>query len=336
MTEPIRVLTRADLERLLDIRTCIDAVESAFRQRGEGHPSSSGVLGLHVKDGGFHMKAAMLELSRPYLAAKINANFPSNPSTSGLPTIQGVLALFDATNGRVLAVMDSVTITTLRTAAASAVAARYLSRADARTATFVGCGVQARAHIAAISAVRDLKLALVFDIDERTAERFAGEMRALHPFEIRATTHLRDATAASDIIVTTTTSTNSFIGVDHISPGTFIAAVGADNEHKQEIDVALMAVSAVVVDDLDQCAMIGDLHHALEAGVVTRRDVRATLGEVVAGTKPGRSEDGEIVVFDSTGVAIEDVAAASVVYERALMDNVGSGYSPRFNQLTSP
>lgn len=271
----------------------------------------------------------MLELSRPYFAAKINANFPLNPSTHSLPTIQGMLVLFDATNGRVLAAMDSMTITTLRTAAASAVAARYLARAEAMTAAFIGCGAQARAHVAAIAAVRELELALVFDIDRKKAEHFAVETQMLHAFEVRATDDFHHATAASDIIVTTTSSTKAFIGVSDITPGAFIAAVGADNEHKQEIETALFEVSAVVVDDLDQCATIGDLHHALDAGVVTRDDVRATLGEVVAGVRPGRLSDSEIVIFDSTGVAIEDVAAAAIAYERALVD--GSGQLVRLN-----
>lgn len=323
MTEPVQMLTRADLERLLDIRTCIDAVERAFKQRGEGRPSPSGVLGLHGSGGGFHVKAAMLDLSRPYFAAKINANFPSNPSTNGLPTIQGMLVLFDATNGRVLAAMDSMTITTLRTAAASAVATKHLARAGADTAIFIGCGVQARAHVAAISAVRDLRLAMVFDTDKRKAERFADEMHLIHPFEVRVASDLRQATSSSDIVVTSTSSTKAFIGVDHISPGTFIAAVGADNEHKQEIEPALIGASALVVDDLDQCATIGDLHHALEAGVVRRTDVRATLAEIVAGTKAGRLSEEEIIVFDSTGVAIEDVATAAIAYERAIV--AGSG-----------
>lgn len=323
MSDPMRFLTGSDLENLLDVRSCITAVEDAFRQRGEGRLSPSGVLGIHANGGGFHLKAALLDLSRPYFAAKINANFPSNPSTHSLPTIQGVLVLFDAANGRVLAVMDSMTITTLRTAAASAVAARYLAQADARTAAFIGCGAQARAHVAAIATVRELKLALVFDVDKNKAEQFAGEMRMLHAFEVRATDDFHHATAASDIVVTTTTSTKAFLGAGDISPGAFIAAVGADNEQKQEIDVALIEAGAVVVDDLEQCATIGDLHHALDAGVVTRDDVRATLGEVVAGVRPGRLSDSEIVIFDSTGVAIEDVAAAAIAYERALGDGSG-------------
>jgi len=325
----MRFLTRFDLENLLDIPSCIAAVEDAFRQRGQGRSAPSGVLGIHASSGGFHVKAAILELSRPYFAAKINANFPLNPSTHSLPTIQGMLVLFDAANGRVLAAMDSITITTLRTAAASAVAARYLSRADAKTAAFIGCGAQARAHVAAIAAVRDLELVLVFDIDKKKAEDFAGEMRMLHAFEVSATDDFHRAAAASDIVVTTTSSTKAFIGASDISPGAFIAAVGADNEHKQELEIGLFEGSVVVVDDLDQCATIGDLHHALEAGVVTRSDVRATLGEVVAGVKPGRLSDSEVVIFDSTGVAIEDVAAAAIAYERALV--AGSGLLIQLN-----
>ena len=232
--------------------------------------------------------------------------------------------LFDATDGRPLAVMDSMAITTLRTAASSAVAASFLARADARTATFVGCGVQARAHVAALSAVRELRKVFVFDRDKEKEAAFVDEMRALQSFEIQRAVDLRQATTASDIVVTTTSSTKAFLGIGDISPGTFVAAVGADNEHKQEIEPALMRSSVVVVDDIDQCAKIGDLHHAIEAGFTSPTGVRATLDQVVAGGKPGRLNEDEIIVFDSTGVAIEDVAAASTVFERALAGRAGA------------
>lgn len=324
MSEPARLLTRSQVERLLDLPACISAVENVFRLRGNGVLSPSGVLGVHVAGGGFHAKAAFLELARPYFVVKVNANFPGNPAAHRLPTIQGVLVLFDATRGVPLAIMDSMAITTLRTAAASAVAANHLARADAHTATFIGCGVQVRAHVAAISAVRRLRHVYVFDIDEPKAIRFASEMLSRHRLEsISVATDLRAATRASDIIVTCTSATNPFLGVDDVSPGAFVAAVGADNEHKHELEVALLREAAIVVDDVDQCATIGDLHHAIDAGALTRADVRATLGEIVSGVKPGRMRDDEIIVFDSTGVAIEDVAAASVVFERALRDNAG-------------
>jgi alanine dehydrogenase len=323
MTESTRLLTRSDVERLLDMRSCIDAVENAFRQKGEGRPSPGGILGVPVAGGGFHAKAAMLELSRPYFVVKINANFPENPTTRGLPTIQGVLVLFDASNGVPLAVMDSMAITALRTAAASAVAASFLARRDAGSATFIGCGVQARAHVAAISAVRKLERAFVFDLDGQKAATFASEMQALHPFEIQVASDLRRATKDSDIVVTTTSARKGFLGHEHLSSGAFVAAVGADNEHKQEIEVDLLRTSVIIPDDLEQCAAIGDLHHALEAGAMTRQDVRASLDQVVAGVNPGRISEDEIIIFDSTGLAIEDVAAASIVYERALAGSAG-------------
>ncbi|HVT40073.1 MAG TPA: hypothetical protein VHE78_13585, partial [Gemmatimonadaceae bacterium] len=129
----MRVLTHTDVDTLLDVRTCFLAVEDAFRQRALGRPAPSGLLGVHVGNGGFHAKAAMLHLSRPWFAAKVNANFPGNPEASGLPTIQGVLILFDASCGLPLAVMDAAAITTLRTAAATAVAAARLALPGART-----------------------------------------------------------------------------------------------------------------------------------------------------------------------------------------------------------
>ena len=323
MSESTCLLTRSDVERLLDIRSCIDGVRDAFRKKGEGEPCPGGILGVPVAGGGFHAKAAMLELSRPYFVVKINANFPENPSTRGLPTIQGVLVLFDARNGVPLAVMDSMAITTLRTAAATAVATSFLARREAHTATFVGCGVQARAHVAAISTVRELQRVYVSDLDEQKAARFAKEMQTLCAFEIQVATDLRRATRESDIVVTTTSAKKAFLARDYLSGGAFVAAVGADNEHKQEIEVDLLRTSVIIADDVEQCATIGDLHHALDAGAVTRRDVRASLDEVVAGVKPGRLTDDEIIIFDSTGVAIEDVAAAAIAYERALADGAG-------------
>ena len=320
MDAKVRLLTRTDVERLLDMRTCIAAVEDAFRRHAD---APSGVLGVHAGKGGFHVKAAILDLTRPYFVAKVNANFPGNPSERSLPTIQGVLVLFDASNGMPLAIMDSMAITTLRTAAASAVAASFLARRDADLALFIGCGVQARAHMAAMAFVRPLRRALVYDIDVRKAQRFTEEMRDIHEFDVIVARDLAEASRASAIIVTCTPSTRAYLGVSHVLPGTFVAAVGADNHDKQEIETGLLKRSAIVVDDLDQCASIGDLHHAIDLGVLVRRDVRATLGEVVTGVKRGRTDDDEIIVFDSTGVAIEDVAAAAVTYERAVEAHVG-------------
>ncbi|MGH7349157.1 MAG: ornithine cyclodeaminase family protein, partial [Candidatus Rokuibacteriota bacterium] len=170
------LLTRRDVAALLTLDECIAAVEEAFALQGAGRALGPGVLGLHVPDGGFHVKAAGLRLSRLYVAVKLNANFPENGPRRGLPTIQGVVVLSDGETGRPLALMDSMEITVLRTGAATAVAARHLARADARVATIVGCGRQGRVQLAALTRVRSLERAHAVDADPAAARRFAEEM----------------------------------------------------------------------------------------------------------------------------------------------------------------
>ncbi len=308
------LLTRSDVADLLDLDTCIAAVEAAFRLHGEGG-ATTGVLGIHVEGGGFHIKAGTLRLSRPYFAAKTNANLPTNPAR-GLPTIQGVIVLADAEVGTPLALLDSMEITTLRTGAATAVAAKYLARPDARTAAIIGCGNQGWVQLRALRRVRPLTAARVYDRDRRRAEELA---RVLGP-ELGLTIEVAEGPAAaarpSDIVVTCTSARQPILDVEDVAPGVFVAAVGADNPEQQEIAPALLAASRVVVDVLDQAATMGDLHHAIVAGVMTR-DAATELGQIVAGRAPPRQSSDEVIVFDSTGMALQDVAAAAAVYERA-------------------
>lgn len=323
------VISRAEVSQLLTMDACIEAVEDAFltHARGLAHPPS--VLGVHVEGGGFHVKTAGLRAApnaprRALFAAKINANFPGNPERHGLPTIQGVLALFDAENGTPLALLDSIEITSQRTAAATAVAARYLARRDASRVTICGCGEQGRSQLRALTRVREIREVLAFDSVRERAARFAREMSDELPHvSICSVEDLTSATRRSDICVTCTTSRTALLGPDDVGPGAFISAVGADNPEKQELAPALLASSTVVVDILEQCATIGDLHHALAAGAMRREDVHAELAEVVAGQKPGRRSTEEIIVFDSTGTALQDVAAAALVYDRALAAGTG-------------
>ena len=316
------LLTRQDVSELLGIEDCIAAVENAFRLYGEGKVSPPGIMGIHSRDGGFHTKAGMMDFDRPYFVTKTNANFPLNRQL-GLPTIQGVVIVFDGVDGRVLAVLDSIEITVIRTGAATAVAAKYLSRADAETAMIFGAGNQGRVSIQAISKVRDLRRAFVFDVDGQRAKRFAEELSEELRIPIEPVTDFADAVSQSDICVTCTPSKESYLKQEHISPGTFIAAVGSDSEEKQELEPAILKEGKIVVDILDQCATIGELHHAIEAGILIREDVHAELGEIIAGKKPGRTSDEETIIFDSTGMALQDVAAAVNVYENALKTGCG-------------
>ena len=314
----VMFLDASAVRELLSIETCIQAVEQAFRLHGEGKAPQPGVLGVHADHGTFHIKAGTLRLGRHYFAAKTNANFPGNIERHGLPTIQGVIALFDAERGTPLAILDSREITSLRTGAATAVAARYLANPDASTVAICGCGVQGRTQVTAVSTVRKLTRVYAFDHNRESATRFAREMSIDLGIEVTVAPDFATAARASDICITCTPSRTAILGAGDVRVGAFVAGVGADNPDKQELDPALLARSAVVVDILDQAATSGDLHHAIAAGVMTRDDVRAELGAVVAGRKIGRLHDDEIVVFDSTGTALQDVAAAAAVYERAV------------------
>lgn len=310
-----RLLSRADVAALLMLEDCIPAVETAFQDHALGRMLPTGVLGIHAEGGGFHIKAAGQPGS--IFVTKINGNFSHNAERYGLPRIQGLIAVFDARCGYPLAVMDSVEITVLRTAAATGVAARYLARQDARVVTVAGCGRQAPDQLRAVAAVRRLERGFAFDADGSRARALARAVTIELGIPIRPVPALPEATRASDIVITCTSATSAILFAGDVAPGAFVAAVGADSDVKQEIDPALLAEAAVVPDLLDQAATIGDLHHAIERGVMTRDDVRGELGAVIAGLKPGRCDDREIVVFDSTGTALQDVAAAQLVLERA-------------------
>jgi alanine dehydrogenase len=319
------VLTRNDVRRVLRMPDCIAAVERGFLRHAQRRTIPPGILGAHVAGGGFHIKSAgLLDAvgGRPVFAAKVNANFPDNPDRNGLPTIQGVIALFDASDGRVLALLDSIEITSMRTAAATAVAAKYLAPSRA-TVTICGCGEQARSQLRALTCVRDVERVVAIDVHGARASRFARDMSDELSIEVTTAREPSEAPADTTIWVTCTPARRWILGRSHVAPGAFVAAVGADNPEKQEIEPELMASSVVVADILEQCATIGDLHHAIAAGVMRRDDVRAELADVVSGEKRGRVSDDEIVIFDSTGTALQDVATAALVYEAAMATGVG-------------
>jgi alanine dehydrogenase len=285
---------------------------------GERKTAAPGVLGVHARDGGFHTKAGVLELDRTYFAAKTNANFPENVRRFNLPLIQGVVLLCDAENGYPLALMDSIEITILRTGAATAVAAKYLARPDSKVVTIAGCGNQGRISLRALKRVLPVEQAFAYDQDEALSQSFAAELAEELRIEVEATNDLEGAVRRSDLVVTCTPSKRAFLKEDWVAPGAFVAAVGADSPEKQELEPALTARSKLVCDLVEQCAAIGELHHALDAGLVTSDQVHAELGEVVAGVKRVRASAEETIVFDSTGMALQDVVAAAAVYERAV------------------
>jgi alanine dehydrogenase len=317
------LLTRSDVARVLTLADCIAAVEEGFRCEGEGRIPPPSILGVRAPSGGLHVKAGFLGLDRPCIVAKANANFPDNPRRHGLPTIQGVVLVVDADNGHPLAIMDSIEITVQRTGAATAVAARYLARRASTAAAIIGCGVQGRVQLRSLLEVLPIERAAVYDVDGDAAARFVTWARDDLRIRARAAESVADAVRDADVVVTCTSSERVVLDAADVRPGVMVAAVGADSEHKWEIDPRLFARSKVVVDNLNQCATIGDLHHAIERCAMTRDAVHADLGSIVAGKRPGRSDRDEITLFDSTGVALQDAVTALHVLRRAAAQQLG-------------
>ncbi|MDX1405702.1 MAG: ornithine cyclodeaminase family protein [Woeseiaceae bacterium] len=317
------LLGQADIARTMLLADYVEAVERAFGRLAQGKMSVPAVVHIPAPDGACHVKSAGFIGEPSYIAVKVNANFPDNPRVNGLPTIQGAIVLCDGKNGSLLAVLDSIEITAMRTGAATAVAAKYLARAGSEIATVIGCGIQGRVQLLSLLEVLSLNKVFAFDTDRKRMDAFIEQMHTETGLDISSVDDLAEATLASQVIVTCTSSRAPFLGRRHVAPGTFIAAVGADNDDKQELEPELLAHSRVIVDLLEQCASIGELHHALEAGTMTRANVLAELGEIVAGIKVVDFSPDDIIVFDSTGSAIQDVAAAGMIFERAMSAGIG-------------
>jgi alanine dehydrogenase len=317
-------LSRGDVARAMDFPAYVDAVEAGFRALAGGKALAPPAAGFAVPGGSYHAKGAVL--LGDMVAIKLNGNYPDNPASNGLPTVQGVIYLADAATGRPLALMDSIEITINRTGAATALAARHLSRPDSKIAMICGAGVQGQVQLRAIAAAMPLERGHVWDVDGAKAERYAQEMSAALDLDVAVAKDLATARDC-DIVVTCTSARQAFLTRAHVRPGTFIAAVGADNHDKSEIAPSLYAACRVTVDSLEQAAEIGDLHHALASGEVERDHVHATLAELITGAKTGRTGTADVTLFDSTGMGLQDVASAAAVYRRALAAGIGQRLS---------
>jgi len=318
------LLSRPEIAELMQFEDYLEAVKDAFQLHAEGKVIETGLLHADAEEGEYHITTGGLYLDRPFFGVKANGGFFRNPERGPLPAIQGMIYLSDARNGYPVAIMDSVEITRQRTAAATALAAKYLAWVDASVVTICGAGAQARQHWRTFARMFPLERGFVYNRDQTKRERFAEEMSAELGLPIDAAPELSAAAHGSDIIVTCTTARNAFLQPGMVAPGTFIGAVGADSPHKQEIAPELLARGKVVVDLLAQCAEVGELHHAIDAGMMRRDQIHAELGEIIAGRKPGREDPSDIFIFDSTGTALQDVAAAARVSAKAVQSGKGT------------
>jgi alanine dehydrogenase len=319
------ILTRSLTAELASLPACIEAVEAAFRHHGSGS-ESLGLARIHLAglDGGvFHMTAGGYSAGEGVgaVGVKLNGRFPPTGPGRG-QRVSGAILLSDAATGKPIALLDSMVVTSLRTAAITALVNRLFARPGATTALIIGAGKQARGQLDALRASSGITSVAVFDIDQASAESVVAHARTLD-FEATVVSDPGSAARTSDVIVTVTPARAPILYAADVGPGSLVIALGADAPGKQELDPHLLVRARVVVDLLDQAAESGELQHALAAGLLTRNDVDAELAEIVVGARPGRLSDDEIFVFDGTGTALQDVAAAATLVDEARRRGVG-------------
>lgn len=321
----VRLLSRSDMASVLTMPDVIEAVEAGFRTASEKDDVPVR-LPVHVAD-----RPSVALFMPAYLAgsntlgAKVVSAFHDNPAR-GLPMITGFYVLCDAETGRLIALMDATFLTGIRTAAASAVATKYLARKDAKVLGIIGTGVQGRFHVDAIMAVRPIERIVVYNRTPERGRAFSDEL-ASRGMSCRLVETAGDCAAEADVLAVCTSSKTPLFDGGLVRPGTHVNAVGVYTADSQELDAGLIRRARVFVDTYEGAfEEAGDIIVPLRSGDISRDHIRAELTELVTGRKEGRTGESEITVFKSVGYAMEDAVTARLAYERAADSGVGATF----------
>ncbi len=314
-----------ELEELFDAKLILDAVEQAFRDKSLGlteMPSKTYVLIREFKGDFRVMPCYMRGLG---IAGVKIVNVHPNNLERGLRSVMGLIELIDPETGFPLAVMDGTLITAWRTGAAGGVAAKYLARRDSRVLGVIGAGVQGRMQVFfTIQTIPSIEEVLVWDVKRRASERFRRELKSMVGVDVRVAGSPREVVEESDILATCTPAREPIVRGEWVKRGLHINAIGADAPGKRELETkVLIKADKIVVDDYEQAMHSGELNVPISSGEVTREIIYGEIGEVIAGFKSGREEWSEITIFDSTGLAIQDVSVAYKLYLKAVDKGLG-------------
>ena len=318
MENRVLFVSQEEVARLLPMAECMDVMEEvlATLARGEALLPLRSILWLPEKAGGFGLMPAAL-LPQKVVGLKAITFFPRNEGTE-LDTHQGAVLLFEAERGRLLAVLDATSITAIRTAAASGVATRLLAREDAGDLAILGSGTQARTHLEAMSVARKLRRVRVASKDLRRAKAFADRESGRHGIAVEPVATPREAVEGADLVCTTTSSRDPIVSSDWIAAGTHINAVGSSVPSAREIDTATVVRSRLYVDRRESALNeAGDFLTPKKEGAIGDGHIVGEVGEVLIGKAPGRRSPEEVTLFKSLGIAVEDVASARHIYEKA-------------------
>jgi ectoine utilization protein EutC len=309
----VRILTERDLRACVTLdRAAVDIIERAFTAFARGGVVMPPILSMAIADkhGEVDVKTAYVP-GLPQFAIKVSPGFFDNPKR-GLPSLNGLMMLFDSDTGIACAVLlDNGYLTDVRTAAAGAVAARHLAPRRVETAGVIGAGVQAELQIRALRLERDFRRVLVWARDGEKAASYAGRMGEALGLPVEVAPDPETVVRGSQVVVTTTPATAPLLLADWLHPGLHITAMGSDAPGKRELDPAILMAGRFVCDRTSQSSIVGELRGAIEAGLFAADHVADELGEICAGTKPGRTSDDEITVCDLTGTGLQDTAIAT-------------------------
>ena len=321
------LLSMEDVQQVLSMRSVIDAVKEGYLAFTQGKVQQPDIVSLEVPEcnGETDIKSCYNGLNRR-ISVKIASGFYNNGKTNTMPTMIGMIQLFDGETGALLCVMDGSLITGIRTGAAGAVSAEYLARKDAKTVCVIGGGGQARMQVYGLCEVRPIEKVQVFSPYPAELPAYREEVERTAGVPVQICDTLEAALEGADIVVSTTPAKHYLVTAKLISKGTHIIAVGADMAGKNEWDPKVFWGAKIVNDSIAQCVSRGETRNALLAGVITEGDIYAEIGELVAGGKPGRTSDEEITIFDTTGMAIQDNMTAVKVYELARERGLGTWF----------
>jgi ornithine cyclodeaminase len=325
----IKILTETDLRQVvkLDLEA-VDCIESAFATLASGTVVMPPILSMAIEEhnGEVDVKTAYVPGIDSF-AIKMSPGFFDNPRL-GLPSTSGLMILFSARTGMVEALLlDNGYLTDVRTAAAGAVAARHLARPDADRACIIGAGAQGRLQLKALCLVRPIKHAVIWARDATKAASVASALSAELDIVVDVANNASDAVRSADIVVTTTPSATPLIDAEWLIPGQHITAMGSDQPHKNELAPACLTRADLYVSDRrSQTEKLGELHHALAAGLIADDAVFPELGDIVAGKAPGRPTPEAITICDLTGTGLQDTAIATFARQRAEVAGAGTAF----------
>lgn len=317
------ILNRADVISVLEMKDCMDVVEKAFVELTNGTAVLPLRIGITPPEGlALYMPAYLKEMKA--LACKVVTVYKNNPSKHNMPTTIGKVLLQDPETGDVICIMDGGYLTAVRTGAASGVATKYLARKeDNQVAGIYGAGVQAKMQLWAVAVARKLSKAIVYDISAEAADKFAEEMSKKLGIKVERANNA-DEILSTDIICAATSSNTPLFDGNKIKEGTHINGIGSHTPNARELDTAIVKRSLFIGDSKEACFKeAGDILIPISEGAITENHFYAELGEIISGKKQSRNNDKQITLFKSNGLAIQDVATAMLVYQKALAAGKG-------------